>query len=234
MRSMNNMITILQKNRMYFLGLMFFFIIGIVLLLVLDKTATSISLNAYHPFWLNVFFINYTFIGDGIFALCLAAFYIFYLKKQPEGMALLAGFILSGIIVQLIKNLVISPRAKLFFEPGQYLFFVDNVPLINNASFPSGHTATAFAISTILILMIKNKNRQLLLLFAAILVGYSRIYLAQHFVVDVLAGAFIGSMSGIIAVYLIKNRKRINRSLKDVHIIQASHLIPSQDTIQPG
>jgi membrane-associated phospholipid phosphatase len=34
-------------------------------------------------------------------------------------------------------------------------------------------------------------------LIAAILVGYSRIYLAQHFLDDVLAGAMIGVLSAI-------------------------------------
>ena len=184
---------------------------GLALLILLGKSATFISLNSLHPFALNVFFINYTFMGDGIFALCLIAAYIFYLKKKKEGLTLLYAFLLSGIAVQIIKNLVNSPRPKLFFEQGQYMFFMDGVSLSNNSSFPSGHTATAFAIATVLILFSKNKIWQLPILFLAALVGYSRIYLAQHFLMDVLIGAVIGTGSGVIVCVLITRWKKIVR-----------------------
>jgi membrane-associated phospholipid phosphatase len=40
------------------------------------------------------------------------------------------------------------------------------------------------------------------LLFAALLLGFSRIYLAKHFLLDVLVGSVAGTFSGITAVYL--------------------------------
>lgn len=201
--------------------------------MVNGKAAIFISLNAWHPFWLNVFFINYTFVGDGIFAIALIAVYLFYLKKKQEALALLYAFAVSGIIVQIIKNLVSSPRPKLFFEPGQYLFFVDNVSLANNSSFPSGHSATAFAIATALILLMKNKKWQLPVLAAAVLVGYSRIYLAQHFLTDVLVGAVIGSLSGLLGVYIVKNIRSINISFRRLHRLDNNRTISSPGVIQP-
>ena len=145
-----------------------------------------VQIHFYHPFWLNVFFINYTFIGDGIFALCLIAVLYFYFKQKKLAISLIYAFISSGFVVQIIKNLIHSPRPKLFFESGQYLFFIDGVTHSGKNSFPSGHTATAFAIATVLVVLMKNKNWQIPILFAAILVGYSRIYLAQHFLIDVI------------------------------------------------
>jgi len=195
------------------------------------KAAAFISLNAYHPFLLNVFFINYTFIGDGIFALCLIAAIFFYYKRKQQGFALLYSFLISGLLVQLIKNLVDSPRPRLFFEAGQYLHFINGVSLANNSSFPSGHTATAFAIATVMALMLKDKSWQLLLLIAAVLVGYSRIYLAQHFLLDVIIGALIGSTSGIAAVYLAQNIKGIKRSFKKMHRLSPTATTPS--AVQP-
>ncbi len=215
------------------MGLLFFFIAGSSLLVLLGKSATFISLNSLHPFGLNVFFINYTFMGDGIFALCLIAVYIFYFKKKKEGLALLYAFVLSGVAVQVIKNLVNSPRPKLFFEQGQYMFFMDGVSLSNNSSFPSGHTATAFAIATVLILFLKNKKWQLPILFSAALVGYSRIYLAQHFLMDVLVGAFIGSLSGVLAFYLVNMPKRIRINLKKMHRFKAVFSTAPAGSVQP-
>ncbi len=208
---MSNSIHIFRSNRSYFFGFLFLMFTGSLLLLLNGKTATFISLNAWHPFWLNVFFINYTFIGDGIFAICLIALYLFIFKKRQQGLALFYAFLLSGITVQLIKNLVNFPRPRLFFEPGQYLFFVDDVSLVNNSGFPSGHTATAFAIATVLILMINNKKWQLPLLLAAVLAGYSRIYLAQHFLTDILAGAVIGISSAMASWIFVTGGKNFRK-----------------------
>jgi membrane-associated phospholipid phosphatase len=196
----------------FFGGLIILVIASAVLLLAAGKTGSFISLNGYHPFIMNVFFINYTFVGDGIFAFCLIGF-CFYQKKRQTAITLLVSFLLSGIIVQVIKNAVIAPRPKVFFEPGQYLYFIDSISRTGFSSFPSGHTATAFAIATVLVLMIKNKKWQLQVLIAAALVGYSRIYLAQHFLIDVIIGAAIGSLTGIASLYLVLNINGIRQTI---------------------
>ncbi len=229
---MKNTYPVFSQNKTYFAGLFLLLIAGVIFLLINGKAAAFVSMNAYHPFVLNVFFINYTFMGDGIFALCLIAALFFYYKKKQPGIALLYSFLISGLIVQLIKNFVDAPRPKLFFEAGQYLHFIDGVSLANNASFPSGHTATAFAIATVIVVMMKDKIWQLSILLAAVLVGYSRIYLAQHFLLDVMTGAFIGSTSGILAVYLSRNMNRIKRSFKKMH--RLSTAAAASPAIQPG
>jgi membrane-associated phospholipid phosphatase len=156
-------------------------------------------------------------MGDGIFAVCLIALMFFYFKRKQSGFALLYSFLISGLAAQLIKNLVNSPRPKLYFEAGTYLNFVDGVTLTGSSSFPSGHTATAFAIATVLVLMMKNKDWQIFILMAALLVGYSRIYLAQHFLLDVIVGALLGTISGIVSFYLAQNRITFKRMFKNVY-----------------
>ena len=137
-------------------------------------------------------------------------------------------------MVQLIKNLVNAPRPRLFFEPGQYLYFVDQVSLANNSSFPSGHTATAFAIATVFIIMIKNKKWQLPILAAAVLVGYSRIYLAQHFLMDVLIGAIIGIASGLLAVSVSMNIKSIRISFRKMQRVENSTSANGTRNVMPA
>lgn len=207
----------LSQRKIYFIGLIIILSVASLFLLLNGKETAFLSLNSYHPFYLNVFFINYTFIGDGIFSICLIALVFFYFKKQQLGFALLYSFLLSGLVAQVLKNLINSPRPKIYFEAGTYLHFIDGVTLSGSSGFPSGHTATAFAIATVLALMVKNKKLQLAFLLGALLVGYSRIYLAQHFLLDVIAGAVIGSISGILAVYFAQNRISIRRSIKEMH-----------------
>jgi membrane-associated phospholipid phosphatase len=84
-----------------------------------------------------------------------------------------------------------------------------------------------------MVLMMKDKNWQLLILIAAVLVGYSRIYLAQHFLSDVMIGAVIGCGSGVIAVYLVNNLKRIKMSIKKMHRVPSGTLTPPS-TVQPA
>ncbi|MBK8785960.1 MAG: phosphatase PAP2 family protein [Chitinophagaceae bacterium] len=217
----------LNQNKIYFAGFSAILFAAILFLLVNGKEAAFISLNSYHPFYLNVFFINYTFMGDGIFAVCLTALMFFYFKRKQAGFALLYSFLISGLAAQLLKNLFNSPRPKLYFEAGTYLNFIDGVTLSGSSSFPSGHTATAFAIAAVLVLMMKNKNWQLLVLLAAILVGYSRIYLAQHFLLDVIVGALLGTVSGILAFYLAQNRISIRKSIKRMHQVPAELAPPA-------
>lgn len=231
---MKNIDSLIRPNLTYFTGVVLFLMASFVLLLLDGKAMSFINLNTYHPFWLNVFFINFTFLGDGIFALCLVAAYFFYWKKRKEAIALLSAFLLSGIVVQVIKNLVSAQRPRLFFEAGRYPYFLDHVSLANFSSFPSGHTTTAFAIATVLILVLKNKKWQLPILFTTILVGYSRIYLAQHFLLDILIGAIIGSLSGFTAVYGVTYFKKIRFAFNRLHTVDnRREPVQSPGAIQP-
>ncbi|MGF2412722.1 MAG: hypothetical protein ACQUYJ_10360, partial [Ferruginibacter sp.] len=74
----------LRQNKIYFTGLLAVLLFSAFFLLLNGKAAAFISLNSYHPFLLNVFFINYTFVGDGIFALCLIAAILFYYKRKQQ------------------------------------------------------------------------------------------------------------------------------------------------------
>lgn len=212
---------VFRQNKIYCIGLLTILFSATLFLLFSGKEAAFIAINSYHPFFLNVFFINYTFMGDGIFAICLIAAMFFYFKRKKMALALLSSFLISGIAAQFLKNMVSSPRPKLYFEAGTYLNFIDGVTLTGNSGFPSGHTATAFAIATVLAFMIKNKRWQLLILAAAALVGYSRIYLAQHFLLDVIAGALLGSISGVLAFYIAESRLNINAVFKKLHRVSS-------------
>lgn len=58
-----------------------------------------------------------------------------------------------------------------------------------NLSFPSGHSANAFATAIVLNGFASLGNIPILI---AVIVAFSRVYLGQHFVSDVLAGSTIG------------------------------------------
>jgi membrane-associated phospholipid phosphatase len=93
---------------------------------------------------------------------------------------------------------------------------VPSVEIHHYNSFPSGHTAAAFAFFTILALFYQKPAFQILCLLLAIFSAYTRIYLLQHFFQDTLVGSAIGlSTSVIVYNWLIEKNKIAAISLKN-------------------
>jgi membrane-associated phospholipid phosphatase len=123
-------------------------------------------------------------------------------KKRKLSLTVFTAFITSGIAIQIVKFFVDAPRPLGFFKPGQYQFFIHDITHSANNSFPSGHATTAFAVITVIAVHAK-KNYQLPLFLLAVLISYSRVYLAQHFLTDITAGAFIGVLFALISIVLV-------------------------------
>ena len=81
------------------------------------------------------------------------------------------------------------------------------VALPSTASFPSGHATTAFAAAVALGVLVPRLRAAALALAA--LIAVSRVYLGVHFVLDVLAGALLGSLVG--AGVALAARQRLSR-----------------------
>ena len=106
-------------------------------------------------------------------------------------------------IVQVGKHLIFPDalRPVAYFKGIHTLHLVDGVVMHAYNSFPSGHSATAFGIFVMLIFLIKNRRLKLLWLAVALLTAFSRVYLSQHFMEDVLAGSLIGTLVMFFTVY---------------------------------
>jgi membrane-associated phospholipid phosphatase len=193
-------------NRIFFAAALLFFGGGCAYLLLTSKAAGFIYLTSYHSLSLDRFFIYYTNFGDGLFSIAVVVLLLLFRRFNLAWQVLFA-YALSGLFAQFLKGLIYSPRPKDFFMFREHIHLIDGVTLNGDASFPSGHAASAFALATSLALFTINKRLSLLYLILAILVGYSRIYLAQHFPADVLGGAAIGILAAIL-VYLVIERFR--------------------------
>lgn len=185
-----------------------------------------VIMNSYHSAALKIFFQNITHCGDGLFTLTIFVIIMFFFKKHRElGMLLLIGYLSSGILSQIIKIFVFSPRPNIYFayyHPNYHLDTFSNSK--SYSSFPSGHTASVFAMATILTNYFKKRYLCAFSLLFAVTIGYSRIYLAYHFLIDVLAGAIIGVFSGAFSIlwyqkYKIKIKKIITQLTSKLKLV---------------
>lgn len=75
------------------------------------------------------------------------------------------------------------------------------VDMPHSWSFPSGHTSSSFAFATAV--FANNKKWGIAAYVLAALIGFSRIYLGVHYCTDVLAGAVVGIIYGVIGVLVV-------------------------------
>ena len=198
---MKKLKAIFAGNLYFFSFFLVFFCIGLVFLLTQGKAGTFIELNPYHRSTLDTFFAYVTFMGDGLFTVIV--FLVLLVMRRWSGAAqVITAFLLSALVAQVLKNVFSMPRPKQFFAPGQYHYFIDGVTHIGFASFPSGHSTSIFALCTLLALFEKNKKTNVLYLLLAVAVGYSRIYLGQHFLGDVMMGSCIGVLTAVLVHWL--------------------------------
>jgi membrane-associated phospholipid phosphatase len=97
-------------------------------------------------------------------------------------------------------------RPILFFKKlGVAIYEIQGVDYYSHFSFPSGHSTTAFALFVGLSLFIRNIPLKLIFLLLACITAFSRVYLSQHFLEDILAGSALGTIT-VLYIYYIFNR----------------------------
>lgn len=183
------------------------------LLLCCTKVQSHLLLNSFHSPSLDFFFRWFSYLAEWpIFV--LAVIPVFF--KKWRWTAFYAISELCGIIIiQSIKFSYFTLRPWTYFQ--QYtdisLPLVEGVHLHRSASFPSGHTSTFFIFFTYIALLlvclsIQKRGKKdcpyflekgfafsallIALLILASLGSFSRIYLSQHFLIDVCFGSVVG------------------------------------------
>lgn len=143
----------------------------------------------------DLFFAGITHLGDG--AIVIFPILAMLLVKYSFSIFLTWSTLIHVILVTIGKKVLFPGMPR----PAEYLkgfdfYTVPGVPMSHWNTFPSGHTTTVFMLTCALAMLNhKRKNYQLILLGIAILTGFSRVYLMQHFLPDVIAGSALGVAS---------------------------------------
>ena len=201
------MLSTIRNNRWFFIPFILTALVCLAIIIIFSKASVHLFLNSYYNDFADVLFKYLTILGDGIVIPFLVLFLAFI--RFRYAFFLLSVYAVSGLFTQLLKRTFFLkvPRPTKFFEDIAQLHLVPDVDQLSMKSFPSGHSTTAFAIVICLVLMVKNDILKLMFFILAALIAYSRVYLSQHFLTDILAGSVIGVLTGLWLYQIIQPLK---------------------------
>ena len=192
------MLKILINNRSFFIVFLLWLIIGALLQIFCSPTELMFWINQHHNEQLDIFFRYITILGEDLIwlGLLIGIFFSNYWQKkqQLDGIKILFMTWLAKVFVSVsLKNIFNLPRPmEVYQNYGREIHLIKGIHINHWQSFPSGHTFTAFAFACFVTLILRKTKWGIFCLFIAILVGYSRMYLFQHFPRDVFAGGILG------------------------------------------
>ena len=197
------MLSVFKDNRFFLIPFAAFIILGMVFLTCHTRAETHLIINSYHNSFLDKISPYITALGDGWTAIIVTILLVFTKLRY----ALLSGlaFFVASFFTQFFRRTIFHgwPRPVKYFEGIHELHFVPGVTPYSINTFPSGHTATAFAMFFCLSILVKNNFLKLLFFILALLVALSRVYLSQHFFADVYGSSLIGVFSALTAYFIV-------------------------------
>lgn len=207
-------------------------------LIAIPKPVLHMGLNACHTPWADVFWRVVSMFAEWlVYVLMLWPLIGIWRKSTREKRRcgwMVASYAMAetmaALVVRIMKLWFNMPRPITFFsqlaaygypEYADYdihAILVDGVAMREWMSFPSGHTSTFFVFFTMSFLLMSEKKTSIDLksavftlscLICALAGGYSRIYLSQHFLLDVCVGSVIGIVSATIIYVVLRNKLQI-------------------------
>ena len=123
---------------------------------------------------------------------------------------ILMNFLISTLLIQFAKNFIFTTAMRPMASglDATQIHSVPGVEIHTFNSFPSGHTATAFTLFILTTYLFPNKYALSIGIVYAIVCGYSRIYLAQHFPLDLAGGIFVALLTLPISIFI---REKLNK-----------------------
>ena len=171
---------------------------------IFPQQTISAWANSHHNPLLDILFSFYSSLGEatGI----ILALIIILLRDARFFFYFAFALLLQALMVSFFKHWLFADALRPWWELKEQMHVAEGIFINKHHSFPSGHTATAFCVFGFLSFSSKKNIGAIFWMLNAALIGYSRIYLGQHYWIDVFAGAFLGIFfSGLLTYFYFKN-----------------------------
>lgn len=230
--------TFFQKNAVFLgLSLMLVVALGLAILYIPQGELHLLLCNRHTPAR-DIFYKYYTQVAEWFpYVVCVS---LLIFSRIGDGVFATSAMTLSALSTQILKHICNTLRPVTWFDlfmPDVQLPLVEGVKMNYWYSFPSGHTTSFFALAFVVCIIWASKTSrtsitsrtrssrgsgilsiigQAALFFLAMLGGYSRIYLSQHFARDVFGGIIIGigiTLLCYMIFYHFENKKWYNYRL---------------------
>jgi membrane-associated phospholipid phosphatase len=175
-----------------------FLVAGAVIIAVIPKGDVVLKLNSLSNASFDWFFKGFTTLGSGLIFIPFA--FVLLFKRLYFIVAAAFSLLFTALTVSVFKQGLCHgyPRPTRFFDVDTFSHLIEGYNYYWANSFPSGHTATAFALAALIVLIYNHKILNLVAFLYAFGISVSRIYLLQHFFIDV----YFGSVLGILAAFM--------------------------------
>lgn len=149
--------------------------------------------------WLDYFGIFCADYLGYILLFVLAILLLINLKKYWKMVAesLIAAVFTRFVLAEIIRRIWFRSRP---FVSQNFIPLIIQSP--TEASFPSGHATFYFALATIVYFY--NKKLGILFFVASFFIAVARVFVGVHWPSDILAGAFLGILTGYILNWLFR------------------------------
>lgn len=200
----------ISQNLYFFVPYIIFLIFGAVILVNTQKGDVLLTINNYHNTFLDNYFVFFSILGEGgYFGIFLLFMALYRIKHLFNGVIL---YLAGGAVTQILKRIFNDPRPISYFADTVNLYLVDGITIHSWNSFPSGHSVSGFTIFLFFAFLTKSKPLGLVYFFLAFSVALSRVYLVQHFFIDIYFGSIIGVLTTLILMNIFDNSQKLNNS----------------------
>ena len=192
------------RSRPFVLLIAAFILVSLLVLFEVTKEFDQVISDYFHSISgnlaLDLFMESVTEVGDVFYMLIFSITLIIIRRTRKIGIALMILLVLSTLITGYVKCGVDRDRPELEFSGNPFVLDLssDTFSLFCeggfNASYPSGHVgrATVFGVILAFVLSERFPRGCYLLLLYPILMSISRMYLMEHYPMDVIGAGILG------------------------------------------